>query len=117
MTDFKPVLQSIAQRFASLDIDQIMSCFTQDVVVYYNQLPTIEGASALREFLAARYQGLADYEISKTIKIQKDNWLGVEVNAAFTKDGQRSQSRIFEFLEFDGDKIKTWDYVGNSVTQ
>lgn len=57
----------VRDKFRTLDMKLIASCFTDDVVVKYNQLDVIHGKEALLSFLSPRYHMLSDYQLDKNI--------------------------------------------------
>ncbi|CCJ73831.1 hypothetical protein BN137_3220 [Cronobacter condimenti 1330] len=56
---------AVCEKFRTLDMEIIMSCFTKEVTVNYNQLDTLRGKAALNEFLTPRYRVLGDYQLDK----------------------------------------------------
>lgn len=110
----KQWLDSVRHRFSSLDMDQIMSCFNENVSVRYNDLPPIQGKESLRAFLSERYHGMNHYQLSKTLLAEAGETLTVEVEASFEKGGQAFESRILEVLKVVDGKISEWNYVGHS---
>ena len=113
---YRSVLQEIVDNFNKMEMSSIMSCFTDDVLVRYNE-HVITGADNLREFLRERYADLSKYRVEKTLRVFSADVVGVEVVARYTKksSGERMIARVHEFLEFEGRKIKRWDYVGHAV--
>ncbi len=111
---YKTLLAEIAANFNTLDMSKIMSCFTDDVVVHYNDL-TIVGARDLKAFLEPRYADLDNYCLEKKLRLVSGQSIGAEVRAEYTKksSGERVVVRIHEFLDFDERKIKRWDYIGH----
>ncbi len=111
---YQSLLTEIATKFNTLELPKIMSCFTDDVVVHYNDL-TIVGAENLRAFLELRYADLSNYHLEKKLRLVSGQTIGAEVRAEYTKksSGEKVIVRIHEFLEFDARKIKCWDYVGH----
>lgn len=111
---YRALLSDIVRKFNSLDLAQIMSCFTHDVVVRYNDLQ-MEGAETLQAFLGPRFSDLRDYHLEKTLRTVSGNTVGVEARARFVKrsTGEQCVTTIHEFLDFDGDYISRWDYVGH----
>jgi len=105
-------LEHIRAEFESLDMDRIMACFTDDVVVQYNALPPIRGAIALRLLLSERYQHLEDYRLKKELRLIHGPLLTVAVEASFRKQGRSYCSRIIEILTVQDRQIARWDYVG-----
>ncbi|ROM90331.1 hypothetical protein BK658_26735 [Pseudomonas brassicacearum] len=111
---YRSILKDIVDAFNKMELSSIMSCFTDDVVVRYNE-HIIAGADSLRAFLLERYADLTEYKLEKTLRVFSADVAGVEVVARYTKksSGERMIVRIHEFLEFEGRKIKRWDYVGH----
>lgn len=111
---YQLLLNEIVEKFNSMDVQRIMSCFTEDVQVRYNDV-TIQGAASLREFLRPRYEDMRDYHLAKTLRTVSGNTVGIAATARFVRrsTGEHCVSRIHEFLDFDGDRISHWDYVGH----
>ena len=122
-----PVVDALTKRridhivavFNTLDIDEIVALFTEDVVVSYADRPLMRGREALRAFVAERYPDLVDYQLFKRIRMQQEAWVGIEGEAIYRlrsegSKGCRYRTRLFEFLEFRGDMIHRWDYVGHT---
>ncbi|WON77780.1 nuclear transport factor 2 family protein [Serratia sp. UGAL515B_01] len=111
----------VRDKFRTLDITLIASCFTDDVVVKYNQLDVIHGKEALLSFLSPRYHMLSDYQLDKKILLTQGGTVCLEVIASYInrENGKAYRSKIFEILTFNGDLISRWDYVGNTeeITQ
>lgn len=111
----------VRDKFRTLDMKLIASCFTDDVVVKYNQLDVIHGKEALLSFLSPRYHMLSDYQLDKNILLTQGGTVCLEVIASYInrENGKAYRSKIFEILTFNGDLISRWDYVGNTeeITQ
>ncbi len=106
----------VRDKFRTLDMKLIASCFTDDVVVKYNQLDVIHGKEALLSFLSPRYHMLSDYQLDKNILLTQGGTVCLEVIASYInrENGKAYRSKIFEILTFNGDLISRWDYVGNT---
>ncbi|WP_145566629.1 nuclear transport factor 2 family protein [Yersinia aleksiciae] len=106
----------VRDKFRTLDMTLIASCFTDDVVVKYNQLDVIHGKEALLSFLSPRYHILSDYQLDKNILLTQGGTVCLEVIASYInrENGKAYRSKIFEILTFNGDLISRWDYVGNT---
>lgn len=106
----------IRDKFRTLDMSLIASCFTDDVVVKYNQLDVIHGKDALLSFLLPRYEVLTDYQLDKEILLTQGDAVCLEVTASYiNRDNNKAyRSKIFEILTFNGGLIARWDYVGNT---
>ncbi len=115
-SDYDERVCVVRDKFRTLDMALIASCFTDDVEVAYNQLEIIRGKEALLSFLTPRYQVLADYQLDKRIVLSQGNTVCVEVSASYRhrENNKAYQSRIFEVLTFRGELISRWDYVGNA---
>ncbi len=113
--DAVKLIDSLVTHFSSLDIEQIMSCFSEGVLVRYNDLDPIKGKEALHRFLSERYAGIENYQLSKRLLAVSGNTLTVEVKATFSKEGKLFESRILEVLEISEGKISEWNYVGYST--
>lgn len=113
---YQSILKDIVDAFNTMELSAIMACFTDDVVVQYNEL-SVAGADNLRAFLQARYADLADYTLEKKLRVFSAHVAGVEVVARYTRksSGERMIARVHEFLEFEGRQIKRWDYVGHAT--
>ncbi|SUP81017.1 nuclear transport factor 2 family protein [Yersinia wautersii] len=111
----------VRDKFRTLDMKLIASCFTDDVVVKYNQLDVIHGKEALLSFLSPRYHMLSDYQLDKNILLTQGGTVCLEVIASYInrENGKAYRSKIFEILTFNGDLISRWHYVGNTeeITQ
>ncbi|EOU9539010.1 nuclear transport factor 2 family protein [Cronobacter dublinensis] len=107
---------AVCEKFRTLDMEIIMSCFTKDVTVNYNQLDTLRGKAALNEFLTPRYRVLGDYQLDKKIVMEEGDRVCVEVRASYVNKNTQVafQSRIFEILVFEENLISYWDYIGHS---
>ncbi len=107
---------AVCEKFRTLDMEIIMSCFTKDVTVNYNQLDTLRGKAALNEFLTPRYRVLGDYQLDKKIVMEEGDRVCVEVRASYVNKNTQVafQSRIFEILVFEENLISHWDYIGHS---
>lgn len=108
----------IVRKFNTMELPNIMSCFAADVVTNYNGM-TIMGSKALAEFLNGRYADISDYTLEKTIFLEAGNIVGVKATARYTRKstGERVIALIHEFLQFDGNLISHWDYVGHNLVQ
>lgn len=106
----------VRDKFRTLDMKIIASCFTDDVVVKYNQLDVIHGKEALLSFLSPRYQLLSDYRLDKKILLTQGDSVCLEVIASYTnrESNKAYSSKIFEILTFNADLISRWDYIGNT---
>jgi hypothetical protein len=111
---YQSILEDIVKTFNKMELSSIMSWFTDDVVVQYND-NLIAGADSLRDFLLERYSDITEYKLEKTLRVFSEKVAGVEVVARYTKksSGERMIVKIHEFLEFEGRKIKRWDYIGH----
>lgn len=109
-------VSAIRDKFRTLDMRLISSCFTDDVVVKYNQLDVIHGRKALISFLLPRYQVLSDYQLDKKILLDQGDAVCVEVIASYVnRDNSNAyRSKAFEILTFNGELISRWEYVGNT---
>lgn len=109
-------VSDVRDKFRTLDMNLIASCFTDDVVVAYNQLDVICGKEALISFLSPRYRILSDYQLDKKIILTQEDTVCVEVTASYInrENNKAYKSKIFEILTFNGDLISRWDYVGNT---
>ena len=81
---YQLLLNQIVANFNSLELHRIMSCFTDDILVHYNDL-TIHGSSDLNEFLGARYADLSDYRLEKKLRTATEHTIGVEATASYTE--------------------------------
>ncbi len=119
--DYSVRVSVVRDKFRTLDMKLIASCFTDDVVVKYNQLDVIHGKEALLSFLLPRYQVLSDYQLDKKIILTQGDTVCIEVIARYInrENSKAYRSKIFEILTFNGDLISRWDYVGNTeeITQ
>lgn len=115
-SEYSQRVTQVRDKFRTLDMSLIASCFTDDVVVKYNQLDVIYGKEALLSFLSPRYQTLSDYQLDKTILLTEGNSVCLEVIASYINSESKKayRSKIFEILTFNGDLISRWDYVGNT---
>lgn len=109
-------ISAVRDNFRTLDMKLITSCFTNDVVVKYNQLDIFYGKEALISFLTPRYKILSDYQLDKHILLIQEDAVFLEVIARYInlENSKAYRSRIFEVLTFNGDLISRWDYVGNT---
>lgn len=109
-------VRRVRDKFRTLDINEIASCFTDDVLVKYNQLEPISGKTALLAFLTPRYRILSEYQLDKNIVLTQGNEVCVEVYASYLnlENGKAYKSKIFEILHFQGELISRWEYVGHS---
>lgn len=107
-------VQRVCEAFRALDMATIMSCFSEQVVVNYNDLPRLSGRLELHEFLAPRYAKISNYELNKNVVLSSGNMVCVEVKASYTDrhSGINYRSTILEVLHFEGELISQWDYVG-----
>lgn len=115
-SEYSERVSVVRDKFRTLDMDLIASCFTDDVVVKYNQLDIIYGKEDLLSFLSPRYQVLSDYYLDKEILLEQGDTVCLEVIASYINraNGKEYKSKIFEILTFNGDLISRWDYVGNT---
>ncbi|MGP2502515.1 nuclear transport factor 2 family protein [Pantoea ananatis] len=109
-------ISAVRDKFLTLDMNLIASCFTDNVVVKYNQMQTIYGKENLLSFLSPRYKVISNYHLDKEIVLEQGDTVCVEVNATYISLENRKsyKSKIFEVLTFNGDLISRWDYVGNT---
>jgi nuclear transport factor 2 (NTF2) superfamily protein len=115
--DYTGRVADVCEKFKTLDIDTILSCFSEEVTVNYNFIE-INGKQALRAFLTPRYQRLEKYQLIKKIIMQENNRAVVEVQARYydREEKQYYQSKIIEVLHFQQDAITRWEYVGTAQT-
>lgn len=111
---YRTVLKKIVDVFNTMNIPSIISCFTEDVAVRYNGY-LITGKEDLHAFLSERYADIIEYKLEKNLRVYSASVAGVELVAYYTKKttGERITVRAHEFLEFEGNKIRQWDYVGH----
>lgn len=109
-------LRHVVEKFNTLNNKEMASVFTEDVVVHYNNLPEVQGMMGLRGFLRFCYADVTDYTLTKVLRMVDGSTVGVEVRALYRSkaDGKRYLALAYEFLEFEGDLIRVWDYVGNN---
>lgn len=110
-------LAEVVRKFNSMELEQILSCFSEDVVTRYNGAAPIIGKADLRSFLSGRYADICEYRLRKTIRLNDGDQMGVEAVAEYTRksSGERVKVVIHEFLQFSGEQICRWDYIGQTV--
>ncbi|ACT08464.1 conserved hypothetical protein [Dickeya chrysanthemi Ech1591] len=115
-SEYEGRVRLVCEKFRTLDMNKIETCFTDDVIVHYNQLAPIYGKNMLLDFLTPRYRLLMDYQLEKQIIVTEGNRVCVDVRAEYInkETGKRYKSKIFEILTFHGEAISQWDYVGHS---
>ena len=115
-SEYLELICEVRDKFLTLDVNLIASCFTDNVIVKYNQMNVIYGKSALLSSLSPRYQVLSNYHLDKEIILEQGDTVCFEVNASYInrENSKEYRSKIFGILTFSGDLISRWDYVGNT---
>jgi nuclear transport factor 2 (NTF2) superfamily protein len=113
---YQDVITEVVRKFNTLDYEQMLSCFTDDVVTHYNHFPEIRGKATLRGFVRRWYSDISEYALEKRIRTVQGNTVGIDAQATYRSkaDGKRYRILFYEFLDFEGELISRWDYIGIS---
>ena len=113
VSDAQIVINEFVRRFNTLNLDEISSCFADDVVVDYAGQPVMNGIQALRAFMQQRYASVADYSLRKSVRCLTGAVVGVDATVIYrdTSTDSWMAGRAFEFLTLRDGVIARWDNV------
>lgn len=99
------------ERFASGDVDGLVSKYSEGVVIRFAALPEIRGRQAAREWLKKRLRRQQNYRLTKVLlaidgqKVTR-SWTGNWIDSV---TGKKMEGRGIEFLEYSGGELVLWD--------
>lgn len=113
LTQSQTWIDEVVRRFNTVNVDAIMSCFDDDVLVDYAGEPPIKGRAALLAFMTPRYNRIRDYSLRKRVRCVTGRTVGIDATVVFTEaeTDRRVKGRAFEFLMVRNGLIAAWDNV------
>ena len=113
----RDLVKLFAEVTTSKNVDDFLSGFTDDCIVYYGEFPVMTGKAQLRPFVEQMFSPrLENFVCTKSLRTLNGNVIGGTWNATWTdgKSKQKKAGRGFEFWIMRGDQIARWDAAFNA---
>lgn len=113
MTDIKAKLIELCDAFNAHDLDLIMTLFADDCILQMPRGPHAwgarhEGKQAVREGLAARFEGLPDVHYADAehfVDVDRQTGISKWLLSGTTRDGKRLKVRGCDFYAFRDNQV------------